>query len=154
MPDLSIEEGRRLLAEATPGPWEVRASGKVYGPSAYPICEGFPMLNPRDTTNAALIVFLRNHAEALLEAAERAEAAERQREAAIEYGADQEFEKLQAEAALAEAAEQNQRYMLTPAEAFYAQGAMEMVGPDGTKDGLALWESALAKLTARAGNVR
>lgn len=81
-----IAEGRRLLAAATPGPWAVTMDsdswndGAEYAEWVYgiaPILTADEWAEPQEA-NAGLIVWLRNHADALLAAAARAAALARE----------------------------------------------------------------------------
>ena len=68
---------RDLMKAATPGPWvvgsDVRNSIDIEATN-YPVCTVYPEyeLTPEDHANAALIAYLRNHAEALAELVESA----------------------------------------------------------------------------------
>lgn len=84
MTPADIAEGRRLVAAATPGPWEeehTTTANDHYACGSGP-WHLAPAEDPRVGADAALIVYLRNHAAELLDAAERAERAERERDEA------------------------------------------------------------------------
>lgn len=63
---VDIAEGRRLLATATPGPWRVHESGDRLLATAEPT--DHLLFATEEAGDAALIVWLRNNAEALLAA--------------------------------------------------------------------------------------
>lgn len=78
-----VSELRRLLAEATPGEWDVLP--EIVGSPAFIRSQrGRPVATTVPMPDAALIVALRNHAGALLDVADRAEAAEARVEALTE----------------------------------------------------------------------
>lgn len=84
-----IEEFRRLESAATKGPWTARTDGDVFHWVDYETTDGGGTVcdcTTKDSqANAALIVFLRNHAPALLAAVARSADLERLRKAVERY---------------------------------------------------------------------
>jgi hypothetical protein len=82
----TVAEGRRLLADATPGPWQAETITSDYGlPAGYRIDSLYPdghvhydvmetWADRRGGPDTALVCWLRNHADALLAAALEREA--------------------------------------------------------------------------------
>ena len=102
---VNVEEGRRLLAKATEGPWAaVSMDGTRWGASLNGSQFRFALITSQgnDEANMAAIVWLRNNAAALLDAAERSNAERAVIEAAKAwYDTDDYYEQLALENAVA-----------------------------------------------------